>query len=89
MADDDDLVPGTIGLSSWTRVYVFKSEDYDAAEAQRFMDVNSCRFDPEGFCRQGVSTRRRVRFGRYAVPSISPSFTEQRYAASRCWNERT
>ncbi len=51
MAYDDDLVPGTIGLSSWTRVYVFNSEDYDAAEARRFMDVNSCRFDPEGFCR--------------------------------------
>ncbi len=51
MAYDDDLVPDTIGLSSWTRVYVFKYEDYDAPETQRFMDVHSCRFDPEGFCR--------------------------------------
>ena len=51
MAHDNDLVPGTIGMSSWTRVYDFKYQDYDAKEAQRFMDKNSCRYDPEGFCR--------------------------------------
>ncbi|MBI5283703.1 MAG: DUF3105 domain-containing protein [Chloroflexi bacterium] len=51
MAHDSDLVEGTIGLSSWTRVYVFKYEDYDKGEVQRFMEKNSCRYDPEGFCR--------------------------------------
>ena len=51
MAYDDDLVPGTIGLSSWTRVEVFRFDDYNERETQRFMDVNSCRYDPEGFCR--------------------------------------
>jgi hypothetical protein len=43
-------VAGTIGLSSWTRVYVFRYDDYDERETQRFIDANSCRFDPEGFC---------------------------------------
>jgi len=51
MAHDSDLVPGTVGMSSWTRVYIFKYQDYDAKEVQRFMDKNSCRYDPEGFCR--------------------------------------
>ena len=51
MAHDSDLVPGTIGMSSWTRVLIFKYQDYDAKEVQRFMDKNSCRYDPEGFCR--------------------------------------
>ena len=50
MAHDNDLVPGTIGMSSWTRIYVFKYQDYDAKETQRFLDKNSCRYDPEGFC---------------------------------------
>ncbi len=50
MAHDSDLVPGTIGMSSWTRAYVFKYQAYDAKEVQRFMDKNSCRYDPEGFC---------------------------------------
>ncbi len=49
MAHDNDLVPGTIGMSSWTRVYVFKYQDYDAKETQRFLDKNSCRYNPEGF----------------------------------------
>lgn len=51
MAHDNDLVPGTIGMSSWTRVYAFRYQDYDAKETQRFLDKNSCRYDPEGFCR--------------------------------------
>lgn len=51
MAHDNDLVPGTIGMSSWTRVYDFRYQDYDAKETQRFLDKNSCRYDPEGFCR--------------------------------------
>ena len=50
LAHDNDLLPGTIGMSSWTRVYDFKYQDYDAKEAQRFIDINSCRFDPEGEC---------------------------------------
>ena len=51
MAHDNDLVPGTIGMSSWTRVYDLRYQDYNAKEAQRFVDKNSCRYDPEGFCR--------------------------------------
>jgi len=50
MAHDNDLVPGTIGMSSWTRIYVFRYQEYDAKETRRFLDKNSCRFDPEGFC---------------------------------------
>ena len=50
MANDSDLVPGTIGLSSWTRVLDFKYQDYDKNLVERFISVNSCRFDPEGFC---------------------------------------
>jgi hypothetical protein len=50
MAHDNDLVPGTIGMAAWTRLYEFKYQDYNAKQAQQFMDKNSCRFDPEGFC---------------------------------------
>jgi hypothetical protein len=50
MAHDNDLVEGTIGLSSWTRVYVFNYQDYNKDEVERFIAKNSCRFDPEGFC---------------------------------------
>jgi hypothetical protein len=51
MAHDSDLVEGTIGLSSWTRVYDFKYEDFDKNEVLRFIEKNSCRYDPEGFCK--------------------------------------
>ena len=51
MAHDSDLVEGTIGLSSWTRVYVFNYQDYNKDEVERFIAKNSCRFDPEGFCK--------------------------------------
>jgi hypothetical protein len=51
MAHDSDLVSGTIGMSSWTRVYVAKYQDFDTQLAKRFMDTNSCRYDPESICR--------------------------------------
>jgi hypothetical protein len=50
MAHDNDLVSGTIGMSSWTRVYVTRYQDFDLKLAKRFMDTNSCRYDPEGIC---------------------------------------
>jgi len=50
MAHDSDLVPGTIGLSSWTRVFTFKYQDYDKGKVTDFIGTNSCRVDWEGFC---------------------------------------
>ncbi len=51
MAHDNDLIEGTIGISSWTRVYVFNYQDYDKDAVEQFIAKNSCRFDPEGFCK--------------------------------------
>ena len=50
MAHDNDLVPGTIGLSSWTRVYTFNYKDYNKGKVTDFIGTNSCRVDWEGFC---------------------------------------
>lgn len=50
MFNDPDLVEGTIGIASWTRVLNFRYQDYDEGEVKRFFDRNACRFDPEGFC---------------------------------------
>ena len=50
MAHDNDLVPGTIGLSSWTRVYTFSYKDYNKGKVTDFIGTNSCRVDWEGFC---------------------------------------
>jgi len=47
MAHDGDLVEGTIGLASWTRVYVFNYQDYSKGEVERFIAKNSCRYNPE------------------------------------------
>ena len=53
MAHDNDLPEGTFGLSSWTRVLNFPYTDWDQqkALAEKFISTNSCRFDPENFCR--------------------------------------
>jgi hypothetical protein len=54
MALDTDLPAGIIGISSWTRSEQLSYKDWDASakkEIDHFIDVNSCRFDPEGFCR--------------------------------------
>lgn len=51
MARDPDLVVGTIGMSSWTRVLVLNYQDYNKDEVQKFISVNSCRVDWEGFCK--------------------------------------
>ena len=52
LAHDNDLPEGTIGMSSWTRAFDFPASDWDKnkSEAEKFISVNSCRFDPEGFC---------------------------------------
>ncbi|HEX5478216.1 MAG TPA: hypothetical protein VFY79_00700 [Dehalococcoidia bacterium] len=50
MAHDGDLVPGTIGLSSWTRVLTFAYGSFDADKVTDFIATNSCRVDFEGFC---------------------------------------
>lgn len=53
LAHDRDLPEGTIGLSSWTRVLNVPYVEWDQQKGavERFMAKNSCRFDPEGFCR--------------------------------------
>ena len=53
MAHDNDLPEGTFGLSSWTRVLDFSYTDWDQQKelAEKFLHTNSCRFDPENFCR--------------------------------------
>jgi hypothetical protein len=53
MAEDKDLPEGTIGLASWTRVMDFPATGFDAnkGDIERFIGKNSCRFDPEGFCK--------------------------------------
>ena len=52
LAHDNDLPLGTIGMASWTRVLTFQATDFDNQKnaATTFISVNSCRFDPEGFC---------------------------------------
>jgi hypothetical protein len=51
LAHDSDLTAGTIALASWTRVESFGYGDYSDGRVTRFTSANSCRFDPEGFCR--------------------------------------
>lgn len=51
MSQYRDLPEGTIGLSSWTRALTMKYQDFNKSEVQRFISVNSCRYDPENFCR--------------------------------------
>ncbi len=53
LAHDRDLPEGTIGMSSWTRVLNFPASEWDQQKdlAEKFMAKNSCRFDPEGFCK--------------------------------------
>ena len=53
MAHDNDLPAGTFGMASWTRVLNFPASDWENQKklAEKFISVNSCRFDPEGFCR--------------------------------------
>ncbi len=53
MAHDNDLPEGTFGLASWTRVLSINASEWEnqKGEAESFISTNSCRFDPEGFCR--------------------------------------
>ncbi len=53
MAHDNDLPEGTIGLASWTRVLDFPYTEWDKQKdiVHNFIGTNSCRFDPENFCR--------------------------------------
>ena len=53
MAHDNDLPEGTFGLSSWTRVLDFQYTEWDQQKSlvEKFISTNSCRFDPEGFCK--------------------------------------
>jgi hypothetical protein len=52
MAHDNDLPEGTFGLASWTRVLNVPASDWDNQKSliEKFISVNACRFDPEGFC---------------------------------------
>jgi hypothetical protein len=50
MARDSDLPAGTIGMSSWTRALQINYQDYEKT-VENFISKNSCRFDPEGFCK--------------------------------------
>lgn len=50
MTPFSDLAADTIALASWTRVDAFPASEYDAERARAFIQVHSCRFDPEGFC---------------------------------------
>src|SRR5439155_13458732 len=50
MAHDNDLPPGEIGLASWTRVDRFEVSNFSDDRVIRFISLNSCRYDPEGFC---------------------------------------
>lgn len=53
LTKDLDLPVGTLGLASWTRVMNLPYSDYDArkGDIKNFIATNSCRFDPEKFCR--------------------------------------
>jgi hypothetical protein len=50
MSHDGDLVPGTIGMSSWNRVLDMPTSEFDKGRVQDFISTNSCRVDFEGFC---------------------------------------
>ncbi len=56
MAPDSDLPPDTIALASWTRFDSFAAGEYTDHQVRRFIQVHSCRFDPEGFCMQAPHT---------------------------------
>lgn len=51
MSPDPDLDANTIGLAAWTRVDVFPASEFSDARARDFIKAHSCRFDPEGFCK--------------------------------------
>lgn len=51
MANDSDLVEGTIALASWTRVDAFPYADFTKDRAEAFIEAHSCRIDWENFCR--------------------------------------
>ncbi len=51
MSRDTDLPENTIGMSSWTRALDMSVADFDKNAVERFINVNSCRFDPEGSCK--------------------------------------
>ena len=51
MAHDNDLPEGEIGMSAWTRVDRASYKDFTDDRTTKFIKAQSCRFDPEGFCR--------------------------------------
>lgn len=51
MARDPDLVVGTMGMSSWTRVLTMTYQEFDGGKVDDFIAQNACRVDWESFCR--------------------------------------
>lgn len=51
MAEFSDLPPDTIGMAAWTRVDMFPAAEFSDERVRGFIKAHSCRFDPEGFCR--------------------------------------
>jgi hypothetical protein len=52
LSPDPDLADDTIGLAAWTRVDAFPASDYTDSRVRDFIKAHSCRFDPEGFCKE-------------------------------------
>jgi hypothetical protein len=50
LAHDNDLVPGTIALTAWTRIESFNYTEFTEERVVEFTATFSCKFDPEGFC---------------------------------------
>lgn len=52
LSPDPDLDANTVGIASWTRVDTFDAAAYEDGRVRDFIKAHSCRFDPEGFCKQ-------------------------------------
>ena len=52
MSPDPDLDRGVIAAVSWTRIDSFAVADYNDGRLRAFIKAHSCRFDPEGLCKQ-------------------------------------
>lgn len=52
LAPSSDLDEDTIALASWTRTDAFPATEYSDERTRAFIKAHSCRFDPEGFCRE-------------------------------------
>jgi uncharacterized protein DUF3105 len=51
LSPDPDLGDDEIGMASWTRYDAFNASDYSDDRVRSFIKAHSCRFDPEGFCK--------------------------------------